>query len=444
MVKFECGSCGFKKAVDDKYAGKNVRCPKCTAPVLVSNQQIIQAEKSYLIKIYCPLCNKKVAVPPEYAGKRVRCPNCKNAIEVPAAQAVAEPAMVQQQSFDDVQGLAAMEQQAQSLDLPREVMPPPISSQTSPSAPRVQKPSFSGFQGGMMLTIISFIIGIIVWVAMYMYISAAIKEIKPLASELSIQQTNEANDFAINCLTKLYSKDVNSVYSLLATELQNKENRELLETFADSNTSFPKNNYKVGNAHGVKRPEGNFYVFTYQLDNNNSSVVMSVRETEGKKIIEGIMKSYNFITNPENRNKQPIFMQSDYCMKTFVDVTKDFGFPVLKLVGKIFFILFIFGIIMLISGWIVFGKAGEPAWAVLIPIYNLWVLAKVADKPGYYGLAIFGLLLVPKIGGFASGVMTAIISFGVSAKFNRGKLFGVGLFFFPYVFYPVLAFTKDE
>jgi SulP family sulfate permease len=83
VVKFECGSCGFKKAVDDKYAGKNVRCPKCSNPVTVSTQQIqTPTEPANLIKIYCPLCNKKIAVPAQYAGKRVKCPNCKNPLMV--------------------------------------------------------------------------------------------------------------------------------------------------------------------------------------------------------------------------------------------------------------------------------------------------------------------------------------------------------------------------
>ena len=39
-------------------------------------------------------------------------------------------------------------------------------------------------------------------------------------------------------------------------------------------------------------------------------------------------------------------------------------------------------IFMVAATWKVFTKAGQPGWAVLIPIYNAYVLLKIAGKPG--------------------------------------------------------------
>ena len=34
--------------------------------------------------------------------------------------------------------------------------------------------------------------------------------------------------------------------------------------------------------------------------------------------------------------------------------------------------------------WIIFKKAGQPGWAILIPIYNLLVILRVAGKPWWW------------------------------------------------------------
>jgi DNA-directed RNA polymerase subunit RPC12/RpoP len=451
VVKFECGSCGFKKAVDDKYAGKNVRCPKCSNPVTVSTQQIqTPAQTANLIKIYCPLCNKKIAVPAQYAGKRVKCPSCKNPLlveppqsnTVPAVESIpADPAPAPiPQPLDDVMGLAAMENSAKPVDLPPEMRPAPMPQETPRSSPKMQKSGSSGFQGGIMLTVISFVIGIAIWGAIFAYVSAAKKELtKPKAQEVSDSEIKEANDFAIGCLTNLHNNDVNTVYSLLTAELKKADNKTMLETLAGSTNKFWKDDFKAMKIHIVKDPTGNLYWFTYFFNKVNVSMV--VRDDADKKIIESIMSIPN--ANNSELSNDAVLLQSERCLELYLDAGKDYGLPILKIIGKVFFLLFIFYIIMIVSCWVVFKKAGEPGWAAIIPFYSLWVLARVADKPGYYGLSIIGLSFIPKIGGFASSVMFAILCFGIATSFNRGKLFGVGLFFFPYVFYPVLAFTKE-
>jgi len=38
-------------------------------------------------------------------------------------------------------------------------------------------------------------------------------------------------------------------------------------------------------------------------------------------------------------------------------------------------------VIVIIGGWKVFEKAGHPGWAILIPIYNVYIMLKVAGRP---------------------------------------------------------------
>jgi len=92
------------------------------------------------------------------------------------------------------------------------------------------------------------------------------------------------------------------------------------------------------------------------------------------------------------------------------------------------------GVIVLIFAglWKVFEKAGKPGWAGIIPIYNLYVLVKVSGNAWYW----FALFFVPVINFFA----TLKVSIDIAGKFNKGILFGLGLTFLSFIFYPLLGF----
>ena len=82
--------------------------------------------------------------------------------------------------------------------------------------------------------------------------------------------------------------------------------------------------------------------------------------------------------------------------------------------------------------WKTFEKAGEPGWAGIIPIYNLYVLVKISGNAWWW----FILFFVPLI----NFVATLKISIDVAGKFNRGVLFGLGLTFLSFIFFPLLGF----
>ena len=100
--------------------------------------------------------------------------------------------------------------------------------------------------------------------------------------------------------------------------------------------------------------------------------------------------------------------------------------------------LFWFGLfaIVLASMWKVFAKAGEPGWAAVVPIVNLFYLCKIAGRPSWWLL----LMLVPLVNFFVLG----ILSFDIAKAFGKSPTFGLGLWFLGFVFYPVLAFGSSQ
>jgi hypothetical protein len=93
-------------------------------------------------------------------------------------------------------------------------------------------------------------------------------------------------------------------------------------------------------------------------------------------------------------------------------------------------------LLMLASLWKVFVKAGEAGWKGLIPIYNIFLLIQIAGKPWWW----FLLLFIPGV----NLIIWVLINIALAERFGKGALFGLGLFFFGIIFFPVLAFGKAE
>jgi hypothetical protein len=88
--------------------------------------------------------------------------------------------------------------------------------------------------------------------------------------------------------------------------------------------------------------------------------------------------------------------------------------------------------IAVIAGfWKVFEKANYPGWASLIPIYNGYIILKIAGKPGWWLILAF----IPLV-----NLIMLIIPFNIAEKFGKGIGYGFGLLFLPFIFYPWLGF----
>ena len=86
--------------------------------------------------------------------------------------------------------------------------------------------------------------------------------------------------------------------------------------------------------------------------------------------------------------------------------------------------------------WKVFTKAGQPGWASLIPIYNTYIMIKMAGKPGWWLL----LLLIPIV----NLVIAIMIVLAIAERFGKGVGFGIGLLLLGIIFWPILAFGDAQ
>jgi hypothetical protein len=88
-------------------------------------------------------------------------------------------------------------------------------------------------------------------------------------------------------------------------------------------------------------------------------------------------------------------------------------------------------LLMIAAMWKVFSKAGEPGWAAIIPIYNLYVLCKIAGKPGWWVILMF----IPVV----NFIIAILLVLGIAQNFGKGTGFAMGLLFLSPIFYPILA-----
>jgi len=93
-------------------------------------------------------------------------------------------------------------------------------------------------------------------------------------------------------------------------------------------------------------------------------------------------------------------------------------------------------VIYLGSLWLVYSKANRSGWLIFIPIVNVYVLLKIAGRPGWH----FLLLFIPLVNLF----VIIFMWLDLAKAFGKSGLFGLGLIFFNWIFLIGLAFGKSE
>jgi DNA-directed RNA polymerase subunit RPC12/RpoP len=97
-IHVQCSACGAKFQAADKFAGKRVKCPKCSAAILVAEQSRQPAGQATSVKeepqpiSFACRCGKELRVKAELAGKHVKCPACGLALTVPGSPPAAASA----------------------------------------------------------------------------------------------------------------------------------------------------------------------------------------------------------------------------------------------------------------------------------------------------------------------------------------------------------------
>lgn len=130
-------------------------------------------------------------------------------------------------------------------------------------------------------------------------------------------------------------------------------------------------------------------------------------------------------------------MNSNYYVDTSYGVSTTSGLTgAIAAMGLFFWLLSMaLGVLMIVSLWKIFKKAGKPGWASIVPIYNIYIMCEIAEKEWWYVL----LSCVPFVNIYA----TIVLYNGVAKKFGKGGGFVVGMILLPVVFFPMLAFGKD-
>lgn len=101
--------------------------------------------------------------------------------------------------------------------------------------------------------------------------------------------------------------------------------------------------------------------------------------------------------------------------------------------GIIFLLVYLLFIIAVIAGmWKMFAKAGEPGWAAIVPIYNIYILLKIVGRPWWWLI----LMIIPLV----SIIVSIVVMVDLAKSFGKGIGFAIGLILLGFVFIPILGF----
>ncbi len=138
--------------------------------------------------------------------------------------------------------------------------------------------------------------------------------------------------------------------------------------------------------------------------------------------------------------------------------------------------VFLWYILLVIAGWKIFEKAGQPGWKALIPIYNVYILYKIVGMQGWWwgtiGIAIlYGIIATgagyspymteEQMAAFDFGahpvfLIATIVTFAIAVWVNvtyayrTAKVFGhdigytIGLILMPDIFRLIIGFGSSQ
>jgi hypothetical protein len=136
-------------------------------------------------------------------------------------------------------------------------------------------------------------------------------------------------------------------------------------------------------------------------------------------------------------------------MNSLIEVTQTVLFTPARLLAQVEYstqaeapspVSMIFGLlialVLIVAMWKVFTKAGQPGWASIIPIYNLYIWCKIVGRPWWWIL----LMLIP----FVNFIICIILCIDLAKSFGKGVGFGIGLALLGIIFFPILGFGSAQ
>jgi len=138
-------------------------------------------------------------------------------------------------------------------------------------------------------------------------------------------------------------------------------------------------------------------------------------------------------------------------MNSLIEVTQTVLFTPARLLGQVDYsynaqgtapspvstiIAVLIALLLIVAMWKVFTKAGQPGWASIIPIYNLYIWCKIVGRPWWWII----LMLIP----FVNFIIGIILCIDLAKSFGKGAGFGIGLALLGVIFFPILGFGSAQ
>lgn len=86
--------------------------------------------------------------------------------------------------------------------------------------------------------------------------------------------------------------------------------------------------------------------------------------------------------------------------------------------------------------WAVYQKAEMGGWPSIVPVYEFVVMLRIIDRPVWWTIWL--------IIGCTSFPVWFVVCIDLARSFNKSTAFGLGLFFLPFIFFPLLGFSKAQ
>lgn len=465
MLKFECENCGYSHGVSETYANKTAKCPKCQSLVKIGNEPIKPWLDGGLVKFYCLTCGKKLAAKAEDYGRKLQCVKCKKEQIIPALpenivsekpepDAISVLKVDRDQSCrdsgsDGMGDLLSMEANAEALEKPEP--PHPCDKEAAAKNTADSSDVKSDKQDWLKkpVTIIGGLICIIIMFLIFNAISNALKGnlTTKRKENIHIHELGDyggpnwdATDFIRNVRIKNFlGKSFFGLRENLSTTLKLISDEELLEL---SKCPVDVNNIVLDTENSfIKKLNENdtayFMQYNFGPEKKDNIIVYVISRKGFKDQIHGFRYNFQGYTPASYATEEGDDVYAKVMVENFTGLfiwVLKYKIPIIVFMA----LLSVFYSICMVS---VYMKAGESGMNAIIPIYNLYVLAQIGDKPGWMGLVAVFSSVIPIIGPFVAMVFMFIISMGVAKAFEKSIVFGFGLFLLPLIFYPILAFS---
>lgn len=457
-----CGSCKHIFKAPPGESGHIVQCPACSHSVEISAESG-QVTESDTFRFKCASCQQDYCVLSKYGGKKFTCLSCKQAtaIPIPASPPEPEEELVSPDMLDepDVVEEEAPEYQLQpepqdeDVLAPEEFDPGIAQEQIAPAGRRKKAQSASGMSklkiplmaiGG----VVGFVIGFLVVTSLFKGDSAPDTAI-PVQSPEVIAFAEEN----ITLLIAMKPKDVqfrfqdevsvtsdqvrDLAYAVSLGEIDHIASEVTFANVGEGAAGYIVESVITYVGQFTRTVQAGICIGTewtedeygYAVDSEEFTKLISMRVADGDGLeLQAIGETADYLITQIN---------------TFVTDNEVFGMGEVNTTFACT-LLAVFAVVVLVtlfSQISIFVSAGEPGWAVFVPIYREVCMARIAEKPEFLGIICGLAFMIPTLGSFVYYVLFCVFSIGIARAFDRGILFGLGLAFLPFIFYPILAFS---